>query len=234
MKATLRIATYNVCHGRRLDRAVAVAREEPGLADADVLALQECDEPAAERFATALGMDYVYVPGPTHYWTRRHFAPALLSRWPIENGRSVELPHHGIWRLPRTAVAATVLVRGQPVSAYAVHFGNMREILPAQQSAQVRTLLRDASGVVPAIVAGDLNRKGLGVLFEAQGWRWLTRDVGPTHLFWSFDHVFVRGFNGGSIRAGSVAAALAASDHRAVWAEMLEAGAAILGDTPPG
>jgi endonuclease/exonuclease/phosphatase family metal-dependent hydrolase len=216
----LRIATYNVCHGHRLEGAVAVALAEPALAEADVLALQECDQRAAERFATALGMNYLYVPGPVHYWTRRHFAPALLSRWPIQNGRCVELPHHGVWRLRRVAVAATLAVRGQSIAAYAVHFGNMREILPAQQSAQVRALLVDATGPGPALVAGDLNRKGLGFLFQAAGWRWITRDVGRTHLIWSFDHVFAKGFDDAAARAGSVRAALTASDHKAVWAEL--------------
>ena len=220
MSEGLRIATFNLCHGRRLERAVAVALAEPGLAQADVLALQECDQRDAERLATALGMTYCYVPGPVHYWTGRHFAPALLSRWPIRDGRSVDLPHHGIWRMRRVALAATVIVRDEVVSAYAVHFGNMREILPAQQSDQVRSLLRDATGPGPALVAGDLNRKGLGALFQAAGWRWVTRDVGRTHLIWSFDHVFVRGFDGAPTLAGSIPATLAASDHKAVWAEV--------------
>jgi endonuclease/exonuclease/phosphatase family metal-dependent hydrolase len=219
---TLRIATYNVCHGRRLERAIAVALAEPSLAQADVLALQECDQRAAEQFATALGMNYLYVPGPVHYWTRRHFAPALLSRWPMQSGRCVDLPHHGLWQLRRVAVAATVLVRDRAVSAYAVHFGNMREMLPRHQSAQVRALLLEAAGPGPSLVAGDLNRKGLGALFQAAGWRWITQDVGRTHLIWSFDHVFVKGFDGGPARAGSVQAALTASDHRAVWAEVVE------------
>jgi endonuclease/exonuclease/phosphatase (EEP) superfamily protein YafD len=118
-------------------------------------------------------------------------------------------------------VAATVMVRGAAMSAYAVHFGNMREILPSQQSDQVRALLREATGTGPALVAGDLNRKGLGALFQAAGWRWITRDVGRTHLIWSFDHVFVKGFDGAATRAGSVRSALTASDHRAVWADIL-------------
>ena len=221
MHEAIRIATFNICHGRRLERAVAVARAEPGLAQADVLALQECDQRDAERLATALGMSYCYVPGPVHYWTGRHFAPALLSRWPLRDGRSVDLPHHGIWRMRRVAVAATVMVRGAAMSAYAVHFGNMREILPSQQSDQVRALLREATGTGPALVAGDLNRKGLGALFQAAGWRWITREVGRTHLIWSFDHVFVKGFDGAATRAGSVRSALTASDHRAVWADIL-------------
>ena len=222
MTRAFRIATFNLCHGRRVEQAVAVARDEPGLCEADVLALQECDQPVAERIAAALGMSALYVPGPTHYWTGRHFAPALLSRWPIRDGRSVELPHSGIWGLRRTAVTGTLLVRGRPMTAYAVHFGNLREMLWTQQNDQVRALLRDAAGSGPALIAGDLNRRGLGALFEAAGWRWITRDVGRTHLVWSFDHVFIRGFDGAPAKAGTVPAALEASDHKAVWAEVAE------------
>ena len=85
----------------------------------------------------------------------------------------------------------------------------MREILPSHQAAQARAVLEDAARHPgPAVVAGDLNRRGVGRLFEAHGWRWLTRDVGRTHWVWSFDHVFVRGVDAGSARAGSIGAAL--------------------------
>lgn len=221
MSPVLRIATFNLRHGSRLERAIAVAKAEPVLAEADVLALQESDQGAAERFASALGMGYLYYPAVLHYRTGRHFAPALLSRWPIVADRRVDLPHPGLWGMRRIAVAATLLVRDQPVVAYAVHFGNLREILPPHQNAQARAVLADAvAGSGPAMVAGDLNRKGLGRLFEAEGWRWITRDVGRTHRIWSFDHVFVRGFDGALVRAGRVRAALSASDHQAVWAEL--------------
>ncbi|HEX9755451.1 MAG TPA: endonuclease/exonuclease/phosphatase family protein [Gemmatimonadales bacterium] len=221
MNTVLRIATLNLWHGSRLERAISVARADPGLAEADVLALQESDEQAAERFASALGMGYLYYPAVIHYRTGRHFAPALLSRWPIVDHRRVDLPHLGLWGMRRIAVAATLLVRNQPVIAYAVHFGTLREILPPQQNAQARAVLLDAAaGSGPALVAGDLNRKGIGRLFQAAGWRWITRDVGRTHRIWSYDHVFVRGFDGAAARSGTVRAALAASDHRAVWAEV--------------
>ena len=217
----LRLATFNLYFADRLDRALRVAAEEPFLAGADLLALQEADADAAHRMADRLGLSVAYHAAARHPRTGRDFGPALLSRWPIQEHRRLELPHSGLHGLPRIAVAATVLVRGQPVLAYSVHFGTMREILPGQQAAQARVVLEDAARRPgPAVVAGDLNRKGLGRLFVEQGWSWLTRDVGRTHLVWSFDHVFVRGLNHGRAASGSVRAALGASDHRAVWAEI--------------
>ncbi len=225
----LHVATYNLWHAHRLDRAIEVMRHEPDLAGSDLLALQEVDEAGAERIAGALGMHDVSYHGELHPRTRRRFGPALLSRWPLANRRRVLLPHRGIHGLRRVAVAATATVRGVPVEAWAVHFGTMREILPAQQAAQVEHVLEqmepgagDGGWEVggPTVVAGDLNRKGLGRLFTRHGFRWLTRDVGLTHHIWSFDHVFVRDCAEPRWRVGSVKAALTASDHRAVWAEI--------------
>lgn len=221
MSPRLQIASFNLHHTRRLDRALQVAQAEPRIREADLLALQETDQAAAERFAAVLGLSHVCYHGEVHPHTGRCFGPALLSRWPVGDSCRVDLPHPGLHGLARLAVAATVLVEGTPVRTYAVHLGTMREILPAHQNAQARALLAHAAaGTERAVVAGDLNRKGIGRLFEAAGWRWVTRDVGPTHHCWSFDHVFVRGWDGAATRSGSVRAALAASDHRAVWAEV--------------
>lgn len=216
----MRIATFNLWHGSRLDRALEVARAEPMLAQADVLALQEADRRDAERIAVALGMDQVAYYGTRHPRTGRGFGPALLSRWPVVECRCLDLPHPGVHRLRRFAVVATLLVGEVSIRAYAVHFGTVREILPLQQNAQARAVLLDAAGYGgPAVLAGDFNRKGIGRMFQAEGWSWITRDVGPTHWIWSFDHVLTRGWPSGETRAGSVRAALRASDHRAVWAE---------------
>lgn len=217
----IRIATYNLHFAARLDRALSVIRAEPDLAEADVLALQEADEAAAHRIAEALGLGLVYYPACLHPRTGRNFGPALLTRWPVMEDCRLDLPHTGIHGMPRIAVAAVLELEPEPVSVYVVHFGTMREIFPRQQDEQARRVLADAATRPgPAIIAGDLNRRGVGRIIEQAGWRWITRRVGRTHLFWSFDHVFVRGFDGAPARAGSVRAALQASDHRAVWAEI--------------
>ena len=217
----LRIVTFNLYFAERIERAIAVARAEPDFAGADVLALQEADEAAAQRFADALGLGFVYYPALRHPRTGRNFGPALLSRWPIEEDRRLDLPHSGLSSMPRIAIGGSLRIAGEPVHVYVVHFGTMREMLPLHQNAQARTVLRDAAARPGrAVIAGDLNRKGIGRLFEAEGWRWVTRDVGRTHRVWSFDHVFLRGFDGAETRFGSVRAALEASDHRAVWARI--------------
>lgn len=214
----MRIVTYNLHFATRIDRALDVLRSEPDLAS-DVLSLQEVDGPAVDRIAGTLGMHAAWYPAAIHQRTGRHFAPAVLSRWPIIEHRLVELPHPGLHGLRRFAVHARI-ERGadDAFDVVAVHFGTMREILPAQQQAQAEAVLDAVSGRPgPLIVAGDLNRMGLGRVFERAGFEWVTRRVGLTHLLWSFDHVFVRGLRVSGARSGSVRAALKASDHRAVW-----------------
>jgi endonuclease/exonuclease/phosphatase family metal-dependent hydrolase len=216
----MRIVTYNLQHATRIDRALEVIREEPELRSADVVSLQEADSRAVERMASALEMHAAWYPAAIHPRTNRHFAPAVLSRWPLRSHRLIDLPYPGLHGLRRFAVLARIEPpSGGELDFVAVHFGTMREILPRQQEAQARAVLEAVNGTTgPLVVAGDLNRRGLGRIFEQAGFHWITRNIGLTHHIWSFDHVFARGFPAGPDRSGSVRAALKASDHRAVWA----------------
>jgi len=215
----MRIVTYNLHFANRIDRALEVIRSESELSVADVFSLQEVDGPAVDRVATALGMHSAWYPAAIHFRTGRHFAPAVLSRWPIIEHRLLELPHPGLHGFRRVAVHARIEREpGDHLDVVAVHFGTMREILPSQQEGQARVVIEAfADRSEPLIVAGDLNRMGLGRVFESKGFDWVTRRVGLTHLIWSFDHVFTRGLHFKAARTGSVKAALRASDHRAVW-----------------
>ncbi len=217
----MRIVTFNLQYANRLERALEVIRSEPALSSADMISLQEADDRAVAILGEALGMVSAWYPAAVHRKTGRTFAPAVLSRWPISTHQRLDLPHPGIHALQRIAVRATVRGPDEEFEAVAVHFGTMREILPMQQAAQAREVLNALADVHgPLVVAGDLNRRGLGALFERSGFQWVTRDIGRTHHLWSFDHVFVRGLPLARARAGSVRASLVASDHRAVWADL--------------
>ena len=218
----MRIVTFNLQHSNRLQRALEIMRSEPDLSGADVISLQEADERAVSVIAEAFGLESAWHPAVIHPHTRRFFAPAVLSRWPIAAHQRLDLPHPGLHGLRRIAVQAHIRPPAGPEFDFvAVHFGTMREILPRHQAAQARDVLNAIATVPrPLVVAGDLNRRGLGAVFEDSGFLWLTRNIGRTHHIWSFDHVFVRGFGSKGARTGSVSAALQASDHRAVWAEL--------------
>ena len=158
----LRVATYNVQHGRRPDGAVDV----PGLAaacaslGADVLALQEVDVRSprsgdvdeAAAVAEATGMAEVF--GESLRWADGGlYGNALFVRGEL---RDVEVRHHEVrpGAEPRTAILATADVDGfGPVSVAATHLGlqgEARDQLPSLVAALCRR-------PGPHVLLGDMN-----------------------------------------------------------------------------
>lgn len=217
----LRLATYNIQLGLQLPRVAALIQREPGLATAEILALQEADEAAVERLAGNT-FGFAYYASSCHPSTGRNFGPAILSRWPILDHGKLVLPGADRGRgLLRVAVRATILLRGTRVRVYALHLSTLWEATSRGQDTQARAVVEDAAASdEPVLVIGDLNRRGAARVFEKAGYEWLTRDVGRTHLVWSFDHMFSRGMPIRRVAAGAVPDGLGASDHRAVVAEV--------------
>jgi endonuclease/exonuclease/phosphatase family metal-dependent hydrolase len=222
----LRIVTFNIKFGRRIDAAIEVLGTD-SLRGADVLALQEMDEVGVERIARALKLNYAYYPGSIHPVDGKYYGPALLSRWPIERSWKLLLPHAGrIRHQRRTATGAILRVRGQPVLAYAVHLETQLRISDRAREDQVRTIIRDAGGFTgPVVIAGDFNSQGIGPFLVRNGYRWVTERVAPSIAFFSWDHIFVRHLSPTrSPGAGLVKDVRGASDHRPVWAVVVKPG----------
>lgn len=223
----LRIVTFNVSYGREIERALEVLGDD-SLRGADILALQEMNEAGVERIARTLGYDYAYYPAVIHPRSG-YFGPALLSRWPMERSWKLLLPHSGRTRgQRRTATAAVLRVRGTPILAYAVHLEAPISISAEGQRAQARALLADAADWPgPVVIAGDFNSEEIGALLRREGYLWLTRWIGPTISWFSWDHIFVRGLVPATPRsAGIVRDVRGASDHHPVWAVAVTRGAA--------
>ncbi|HEX5818962.1 MAG TPA: endonuclease/exonuclease/phosphatase family protein [Gemmatimonadales bacterium] len=215
----IRVASFNIAWARKTDEAIELIQAEPALAGADLFMLQEMDEASAAKVAKALGMHYVYYPATLHPKSDRNFGNALLSRWPIESDSKLILPHTS-WQLrtQRIAVLGTVRIGGERVTVATAHFGTIVEIFPWGQRDQARALLEAVKAQNNVIVAGDFNTGGLGELFEAEGFTWPTRGIGDTHRFWSFDHVYARGFV--PIGRGMVKEVGDISDHKPIWADL--------------
>ena len=217
---SIRIVTFNIKFALHVDRAADLLESTPALRPADIVTVQEMDEPGVQALAAALRMSYVYYPATVHPQTGRDFGNAILSRWPITADRKVILPHLGRWeRTERAAVGATILVGSVPIRVYSVHLGTPLEIGPGGKRDQVRALLRDAAVFPRVVIAGDMNGHGIGREFVSHGYRWVTEHEGPTSSFFSFDHIFLLGL-GGHAHTGVVRDTLQASDHRPVWAVM--------------
>ena len=218
--SVLRVVSFNIQFARHIDAAIALLGADPALRAPDVLALQEMDEAGVERIARALDLNYVYYPSAVHPVNDRNFGNAILSPWPILASRKLPLPHRSRTRgLERAAVVATVAVNGERVRIYSIHLETPFALGDRARRDQVRAILADAAtSPDPVLVAGDLNSRGLGAMFEAAGYTWPTAEVGPTVSFFSWDHVFARGFAPDrGVVAGTVRDAGGASDHRPVW-----------------
>lgn len=225
----LRVVTFNVRYGRQAAAAAEVLRNDPRLSGADVIALQEMDEVGTELIARALSMNYVYYPAAIHPIARKNFGNAVLSRWPLEDDAKLVLPHRGRLRKSvRIAVGATMRIPGrEPVRVYSVHLETPVSISGRGRRDQAETILADAARHPRVIIAGDFNSRGILELFAGQGFRWLTRRVGPTISRFSWDHVAVKGLQlRDCASVGALTNARNVSDHRPVWADLADAGGA--------
>src|SRR5688572_21272460 len=119
----LRVVTFNVKYARESAGAAALLRDNPQLAGADVITLQEMDEAGADLIARTLGVNFVYYPAVVHPANKSNFGDAILSPWPLDDDVKILLPHRGRFRKSlRIAVGATMRPPGrEPVRVYSVH-----------------------------------------------------------------------------------------------------------------
>jgi endonuclease/exonuclease/phosphatase family metal-dependent hydrolase len=230
----LRIVTFNIQHAREIERAIGLLREDEHLRSADIIFLQEMDDPGTERVAAALGMHYVYYPALVHPASGHDFGNAVLSRWPLRDAAKIVLPHRArIAGSQRIATACTVDIADTPVRLYSVHAALPLSVSSKGRREQMRAVIDDASrGPAHVIVAGDLNSHGLGRPYAEAGFTWASERIGSTERWFDVDHVFLRGFRlAGDGAIGSVRDNRKASDHRPVWAVLEFDGS---GATPVG
>jgi len=159
---SIRVATYNIKHGRGMDGTIDLERTAATLEtlDADIIALQEVDDQAsrsgkvdqASWLAERLGMHAAY--GSFMDFQGGRYGLAILSRQPVES--------HEVWRLPdgnepRVALAARIpTASGKAITAIAVHFDWVEN--DGYRFEQVRETIRRIEAVeTPWILFGDFN-----------------------------------------------------------------------------
>ena len=215
----LHVVSYNIAFARHIDSAIELLSSHPDLQGADVILLQEMDEPGTRRIADALGREFVYYAAVRSRRSGRDFGNAVLSAWPIVHDEKLILPHTAVLRgTQRIATVATVQFGDTPIRVYSTHLGTPIEIGSDARRDQLRFILDDAEAHPHVVVGGDMNSHGVGEEAVSRGYLWLTREGPRTTLFGRWDHVFLRGFAApDSNAAGTVLDARDASDHRPVW-----------------
>lgn len=219
MPDSLRLVTFNIKYGRRIEEAIGVFVTDPNLRGADVMFLQEMDGAGTARIANALGMGYVYYPSTFHLRTHRDFGNAILSRWPIVSDARVTLPHHSrLTYTQRIATAATIRIGQRLVRVYSAHLGTIADIGQGARRDQLERVFADAMRYPYVIVGGDMNSASAGPVARQHGFTWLTARNARTTVLGRWDHVFTRGFEvPDQVPTGVSGISRAASDHRAVW-----------------
>jgi endonuclease/exonuclease/phosphatase family metal-dependent hydrolase len=233
--------------------AAAAFADNSLLPPPDILALQEADKETARAggqhvaaaLAAELGLPYVHVgaglprgvkPKQREWWLNfeeqvgldeeADMGVALLSRFPLNEIRRLDLPWHDCaWR-PRLAMASTINVGGEGVCLFNVHI-DPHGPLDNQHQQTEAVLAEAAQHDGPAVILGDFNtlskQKAIEIRKLMESWNFSTpfpTDIATWRgagLRFHADWIFVRGLR---VTRWGVARPLNVSDHWPIWAEI--------------
>jgi endonuclease/exonuclease/phosphatase family metal-dependent hydrolase len=250
----LRVCTWNINLGQRLDDILETASKHRDFAGLDLLALQEASvhggRPDGVAIASALGRSY-----ECHQVTAQTVRGHIQANVLIWNRRRVKVERAGHLQLPRAKGGAqqrnTVVVEGEAdrhsLLAYSVHL----DIFGAEhKQAQLAHVLEDRSARPPAditVVAGDLNLYHLsrwpswsklirayqrdGFVDAARSIRW-THSMGAIPIRQKLDSILVRSTLDLKLRSWTLP--VEGSDHIPLFADVESAtqGPPAVTDTP--
>lgn len=242
----MRICTWNIQLGVRLDEVLDAVRSRSDFAGVDLLALQEASahhgRPDAEAIAAALGLEYRYFQATVQrrrmaiqanglIWRQGAFEPRGTPRvlpLPAPGAVPVRRMERALLRAVRPQARTAVCAESEALRVYVVHldvigFGHKLE--------QFKAVIGDLAGRPPVpltLVAGDLNTfgpargplwRGIAASARAAGLVNLTAGIRRTH--WTgqkLDAIYALAAAPFSHRAWTLK--VRASDHLPVFAEI--------------
>jgi len=187
-KSTVRIACYNIAHGRGL----ASSNWEGGTAeerkarlsdiaellkslDADIVVLNEVDFDSSWSLSTNQ-VRFLATQADYSYWSEQRnldfrvliwkwrFGNAILSKYPIVEASFVDLPAFSALETffvgKKRGLNCIVDINGEKVQIVAVHFEHRSEAVRAQSAKVIAEIA--SSSKVPTIAAGDFNSTPTG------------------------------------------------------------------------
>jgi endonuclease/exonuclease/phosphatase family metal-dependent hydrolase len=224
----LRVVTWNLFYGERLEQAIQTIKDAPELRDADVLLLQEIDAAGVETLAERLGYNYLFYPAILDHHRRVEYGDAILSKWPLSQPTKTILPVFlPGWLEGRISASANLSIGDKEITVYSTHLDITWMIF--QRGETQAQALRKAAGATGrfTIIGGDFNTWNLPSIrnLERQmgkiGLERLSEGAGYTFewngLKLTLDHIFSE--TGLDVRSG-VYRQTEASDHFPVWAEI--------------
>ena len=160
--SALRLVTYNIRHGKGLDRVISLDRIAQTLKniDADIAALQEVDKHLprsylknqAKACARRTGMHYAFAPNIRFFKFFFSFGNAVLSKYPIFQSGNLLLPGQ---KEPRGLQHCMIILPGgQKIYFFNTHLG----LFTQERRTQTEALVKEIDRVsYPVLLAGDFN-----------------------------------------------------------------------------
>lgn len=198
----VRVGTYNIHSAIGTDRRYDPQRiaRVLGRMGADIIGLQEVSHRPdllgiADQFQYFEDVTGFFgVRGPNVVLRDHHYGNALLSRWPVQAVRLIDLAVKGYE--PRGAIDADLSVAGRPLRVVVTHLGLRR-----RERARQAAMLHEALGMVPrpgvpTLLMGDFNAwwphgRWLRRMGDGSGRRWRPATF-PTRLpLLSLDRILV-------------------------------------------
>ena len=165
--AEVKVVSFNL-HGPptgRIEDVFRVLESIPGLGDAHVFLLQEVnrghagsgDRDIGLELAKRLKTHYAYAVEIEHGRGGGVRGLAILSRFPLEDTRRIQLPVQGPGGRRRIALGSTLRVGEARVRLYNLHLET--RIFAASRGEQIGGILKDAAefSSLPTFLAGDFN-----------------------------------------------------------------------------
>jgi endonuclease/exonuclease/phosphatase family metal-dependent hydrolase len=219
----LRIATFNIHHGKGTDGVCDLRRTAAVLRDVDVAALNEVAGPSlpgrpdqAEQLGRATAMGWLYAPSQRR-WTLPYFGNALLSHIDVgawEYQPLVFDPQKS--RSYRGLLVAQTSLGARPLAVLVTHLDTS-----PTRSSQLQFVLGQFRSYRTAVLLGDLNMNAgdpavRQMLADANNIDAIGQALGPADVKGHIDWIVVRGLKvvgGGQYPPG-------VSDHPCYWVEV--------------
>lgn len=179
----LRVACYNIAHGRglatsnwqggtpeerqtRLESIAELLRE----LNADIVVLNEVDFDSSWSNSVNQAQFLAAEADYPHWVEQRNldfrvllwkwrFGNAVLSKYPIESARVLDLPGYSTWETvlagKKRGVVCDIAVGDETLRVIGAHLSHRSEALRVDSARELETTL--SSGEMPTVLAGDLN-----------------------------------------------------------------------------
>lgn len=166
-KKGIRVVTFNVHFGKKVDSIVKTFQDNPILREADIIYFQEIEDhkeeklPRAQKIADELSFECVYAPARklTKLNVEGTHGLAILSRYPILEAEFVALPKNKMYPRSRERIGlnATVQINEEFIHLSNVHLDTRLNSM--ERIEQLRVLIEGlkAHTLKKVILGGDFN-----------------------------------------------------------------------------